>query len=74
MTPPAGYSGTPLVKKPGVKPGFRIKSWNAPKNDPERLQPLPEGSNAHLVSLFKRDLINRNRLRGLFDEGYLFFV
>ncbi|MFZ0289174.1 MAG: DUF3052 family protein [Candidatus Sulfotelmatobacter sp.] len=25
-----GYSGTPLPKKLGIKPGFRVQFWNAP--------------------------------------------
>ncbi|HEY4322560.1 MAG TPA: DUF3052 family protein [Mucilaginibacter sp.] len=29
---PAGYSGTPLAKKLGIKPGFRIQLINAPEN------------------------------------------
>ena len=27
----AGYSGTPLIKKLGIKPGFKIAFVNAPK-------------------------------------------
>ena len=30
-TKPAGYSGTPLDKKLGIKPGFNIKLINAPE-------------------------------------------
>lgn len=31
MTPPAaGYSGTPLPLKLGLKPGMRVLAWNAP--------------------------------------------
>ncbi len=30
VTPQAGYSGTPLAKKLGIKPGFSIKLINAP--------------------------------------------
>src|ERR1700730_11404255 len=30
----AGYSGTPLPKKLGMKPGFRVLLWNAPKGFP----------------------------------------
>ena len=30
MTPPAGYSGTPLLKKLGVKPGTRLIAVGAP--------------------------------------------
>jgi hypothetical protein len=37
---PAGYSGTPLPKKLGIKPGFRVLYVDAPEDfDP---QPLPE--------------------------------
>ncbi len=38
----AGDSGTPLVKKLGVKPSFRIKTKNAPPDYLELLAPLPE--------------------------------
>jgi hypothetical protein len=31
MTIPAGYSGTPLSKKLGIKPGFHIKLVNEPE-------------------------------------------
>ncbi len=37
-----GYSGTPLVRKLGVKPGFRIKTKNAPANYRSLLKPLPD--------------------------------
>jgi hypothetical protein len=37
----AGYSGTPLVKKLGVKPGFRIALVGAPKDFKKELDPLP---------------------------------
>ena len=33
----AGYSGTPLLKKLGVKPGFRVALVGAPKNFKEEL-------------------------------------
>ncbi len=36
-----GYSGTPLSKKLGIKPGFRIKTKNAPWNYVELLSPVP---------------------------------
>ncbi len=38
----AGYSGTPLVKKLGIKSGFRIKTRNAPPNYRDLIAPLPE--------------------------------
>jgi hypothetical protein len=28
----AGYSGTPLLKKLGIKPGFNVAFVNAPEN------------------------------------------
>jgi hypothetical protein len=39
----AGYSGTPLAKKLGIKPGSRLAVAGAPKNYAELLAPLPEG-------------------------------
>jgi hypothetical protein len=33
----AGYSGTPLVKKLGIKPGFNVAFVNAPRNVTESL-------------------------------------
>ena len=38
----SGYSGTPLVKKLGIKAGQRVVLINAPKNFAKELQPLPE--------------------------------
>jgi hypothetical protein len=40
----AGYSGTPLVKKLGVKEGCRIHTIGAPQNYRSLLQPLPAGA------------------------------
>src|ERR1700729_1620433 len=37
-----GYSGTPLVKKLGIKPGFRVFVDNAPENYLQLLEPLPD--------------------------------
>jgi hypothetical protein len=39
---PAGYSGTPLAKKLGLKPGFRVFIDNAPYEYWRLLEPLPE--------------------------------
>ncbi len=39
---PAGYFGTPLVQKLGIKKGFLIKLINAPDNYLELLPGLPE--------------------------------
>jgi hypothetical protein len=38
----AGYSGTPLVKKLGIKEGFKIFLLNAPENYLQLVSPLPE--------------------------------
>jgi hypothetical protein len=39
----AGYSGTPLVKKIGIKPADKVLSAGAPKGFEQELSPLPEG-------------------------------
>jgi hypothetical protein len=44
----AGYSGTALAAKLGIKPGTRLHVINAPQNYTELVAPLPEG--AHFVS------------------------
>ncbi len=38
----AGYSGTPLVKKLGIKSGFRLYAKNPPENYETLIAPLPE--------------------------------
>ncbi len=40
---PSGYSGTPLIKKLGIKPFTRALFVGAPKNYGQFLGPLPEG-------------------------------
>ena len=42
MTAMAGYSGTPLAKKLGIKPGHRVALVGAPQGFAAELQPLPE--------------------------------
>lgn len=39
----AGYSGTPLIKKLGLKSGQRACILNVPENYPKTLGPLPAG-------------------------------
>lgn len=39
----AGYSGTPLLKKLGIKPGYRILFINEPTNYQSMLGDFPEG-------------------------------
>ena len=41
---PAGYSGTPLPKKLGVKPGTRLALFGAPDGFETTLGPLPDGA------------------------------
>jgi hypothetical protein len=41
--PSAGYSGTPLAAKLGIKAGSRVVPIGAPGNYRELLAPLPEG-------------------------------
>lgn len=50
----AGYSGTPLAKKLGIKEGFTVLVVNAPENFPELLHPLPE--NVSIVTVPHSDL------------------
>lgn len=38
----AGYSGTPLARKLGIKPGYRVRTGNAPDNYKKLLDPIPE--------------------------------
>lgn len=38
----AGYSGTPLVKKIGIKPGHRLAVLNPPPGFEKELAPLPD--------------------------------
>lgn len=40
---PAGYSGTPLPKKLGIKSGHRVAFIHAPDGFRDTLGPLPEG-------------------------------
>lgn len=39
----AGYSGTPLIKKLGIKPGHRLLIVNEPSTYWDWISPLPEG-------------------------------
>ena len=39
----AGYSGTPLAKKLGIKANFRLYAKNPPENYAALVAPLPEG-------------------------------
>ena len=52
--PPAGYSGTPLAKKLGLKPGYRVYAKGAPNPYAEIVAPLPEG--VHVLTRIGKDL------------------
>lgn len=60
----AGYSKTPLVKKLGIKAGFKIRIINSPENYFDLLESLPEAvvlieDDSQLVNfihLFAKDL------------------
>lgn len=41
---PAGYSGTPLARKLGIKDNARVATLSAPPHFPALLEPLPEGA------------------------------
>ena len=67
----AGYSGTPLLKKLGVKPGFRVALVGAPKNFKEELGELPATAKFASASADSLDLIlafvsSEKELRGKF--------
>lgn len=51
----AGYSGTPLIKKLGLKPGLRVFFWNPPADYAATLGELPP------------DVTVAAKLDGLFD-------
>ena len=40
----AGYSGTPLTKKLGIKVGHRVATFNAPSHFSELIEALPDGA------------------------------
>lgn len=42
--PASGYSGTPLPRKLGIRPGARVALLGAPEGTRELLEPLPEGA------------------------------
>lgn len=44
MTATAGYSGTPLPKKLGIKPGTRFAAHHPPAHLGALLDPLPDGA------------------------------
>ena len=59
---PGGYSGTPVVRKLGIKPEARVALIGAPQGFDETLGELPPG------------VAVRRSLRGRFDVAVAFFV
>lgn len=53
----AGYSGTPLIKKLGIKPGFSIALFNAPANYEKLLGAFPPDVTIHTALENNLDLI-----------------
>ncbi len=60
--PAAGYSGTPLPRKLGIKPGHRLGLIGAPADFEATLGELPE------------DVVVRRRVQGPLDVVVAFFV
>ena len=54
----AGYSGTPLVKKLGLKPGFRIFVYEPPEAYFDWLDPLPPDLDVAEKTTGKFDLMH----------------
>lgn len=53
----AGYSGTPLAKKLGIKQGFKIRSFNQPDYYYNLFSDLPSGIKEHTDKKSKKDFI-----------------
>ena len=53
----AGYSGTPLVKKLGFKPGAAVALVDAPEDFDATLGPLPDGASLGIVGPDEGDLV-----------------
>jgi len=58
VTPAAGYSGTPLAKKLGIKEGFRVHARNEPEGYRKLLAPLPAGVTFASRAVAKCDLVH----------------
>src|SRR6185369_16852483 len=54
----AGYSGTPLSKKLGIKEGFTVYAVNSPENYAAMLDPLPPNVNVTEIAARNVDLIH----------------
>lgn len=71
----AGYSGTLLIKKLGIKPGQRVCILNSPNNYPRTLGPLPGGvelvnrlNKNHTLDLIQYFSLQAKQLQAKFPE------
>ena len=69
----AGYSGTPLSKKLGIKPGARLCFVNAPPAYPALLDPLPAdvqilGETSHELDMVHGFVMSRPELVRLIER------
>jgi len=72
-TRPAGYSGTPLAKKLGIREGSRLYVRNAPADYAELIAPVPEDTSIlkrlskdlDIIHFFTKD---QNELRSLIGD------
>jgi hypothetical protein len=82
-----GYSGTPLPKKLGIRPGSAVSLLGAPEGFDKVLGPLPEGATvrrssrrrANVILLFVRSRAEMERrllpaARGMGEPGALWVV
>src|SRR5215211_6392476 len=82
----AGYSGTPLLQKLGIRPNEQIIALNAPENYPALLEKLPAGAvitdrltaSARFVHLFVSERAELERrlstLRTKLDDAGVIWV
>jgi hypothetical protein len=65
----AGYSGTPLAKKLGIKAGFSVAAIDAPQNYRSLIDPLPDGVRIADEAVAGADLVHlfTNSRDGLFS-------
>jgi hypothetical protein len=53
----AGYSGTPLSKKLGIKPGARVALVRAPEGFERSLNPMPDGARLRHQARGQHDVV-----------------
>jgi len=53
----AGYSGTPLARKLGIKPGARVALVRAPDGFEDALDPLPDGVRVRTQARSSQDVV-----------------